>query len=104
MKPAATASLLILLTCNLPASATVTDAEFSQLRADLLGLLERVETLEAENREIKASSEKVMRQTAEKSSWSDSITLMGDLRYRSRILMLNAVTCGSEIGSGLALF
>ena len=82
MKPAATASLLILLTCNLPASATVTDAEFSQLRADLLGLLERVETLEAENRELKASSEKVMRQTAEKSSWSDSITLKGDLRYR----------------------
>ena len=71
-----------------PSSANKRDEELVKLKSDLLALVARVEALEAQNNELRASAEAIVQQSAElseaskKSSWADKISLKGDFRYR----------------------
>lgn len=88
MKSTIPTLFVALLTVVPSASASVTDDEFAQLKADLMALMARVETLEAENKALRATAEKVSAKTealdkaGKKSSWADRIAWKGDFRYR----------------------
>lgn len=76
------------LACLLAASpllAAVSEAQFERLRADLMALAERVQVLEAENRQLRDSAAgQTPAPGAEASglNWSDRIEVSGDFRYR----------------------
>lgn len=83
--------LCVLLTLSaLPLQAAVSDEELAQLKRDLLSLLGRVESLEAENQQLKASIKETSTQVAQavtapaaaKQSWADKLKISGDLRAR----------------------
>ncbi|MCZ6501469.1 MAG: putative porin [Gammaproteobacteria bacterium] len=104
---------------TLPATAAVTDQEFTELRAALLALTQRVHALESGNTALRTGSEHVARGKPS-SSWADSIKLKGDLRYRyesihvenrdardrnrirARIKVVAKLPRGVEVGFGLA--
>ncbi len=70
--------------------AEVTDAEFAELREQLVALSARLEQLAAENAELRRSQEQTESAVAaatnttsqSSASWTDRITLDGDFRYR----------------------
>lgn len=80
---------------SLPAYAAVTDAEFAELKAQMAAMAQRLNTLEAENNQLREQTTKtdsqlettrsdlaVVKQQSEASSWADNIKLKGDFRYR----------------------
>ena len=80
---------------SLPAHAAVTDAEFAELKAQMAAMAQRLNTLEAENNQLREQTTKtdsqlataqsdlaVVKQQSEASSWADNIKLKGDFRYR----------------------
>jgi len=73
------------------AQAAVTDAEFADLKAGLVSVLKRIEALEAENSKLRLASEQLREQnisiskaaqSGNKSSWTDTMAIKGDFRYR----------------------
>jgi hypothetical protein len=77
------------------AHATVSDAEFEQLKADFASLANRLNTLEQENSRLKELSEGTITElelartemgeikgAAKSGSWTERIKLKGDFRYR----------------------
>ncbi|MBO6557287.1 MAG: putative porin [Pseudomonadales bacterium] len=79
---------LTLLLLGNQASAAVSEEEFAELSAQLGMLMERVATLEAENKTLKEAP--VITQIASepvaaaprKNEWTDTIAIKGDFRYR----------------------
>jgi len=80
---------------SLPAHAAVTDAEFAELKAQMAAMAQRLNTLEAENNQLREQTTKtdsqletaqsdlaVVKQQSEASAWADNIKLKGDFRYR----------------------
>jgi hypothetical protein len=95
MKQHALAVLICLLFYGSLASAAVSEEEFAQLRADFAALAERLDTLEAENVELRMTQQdtgQVVEQTQQQvatlnaveqePSWTDNIAIKGDFRYR----------------------
>ncbi len=77
------------------AVANVSEAEFDQLRADMMALTQRLNTLEQENAKLKqmtsvttqnlevAQTElSAVKKSSEAASWADRIKMKGDFRYR----------------------
>lgn len=78
-------SLLILL--SLPTRAAVTDQDFANLKADLMVLVERVNSLETENLKLRKSINQEVEQlkqtkSSSAGSWADDVKWKGDFRYR----------------------
>ena len=79
-------SLLILL--SLPIRAAVTDQDFATLKADLMVLVERVNSLETENLKLRRSINQEIGQlnkltkSSSAGSWADDVKWKGDFRYR----------------------
>jgi hypothetical protein len=82
---------LLIICLSAPVSAGTSQTDIQQLRSELLSLLKRVESLESENKSLKDSitegatstnhrSDGVA--TVAKTSWTDTIKVKGDLRYR----------------------
>jgi len=85
-----------------PAAASVSDAEFAELKAQFAALAQRMNALEAENSQLREQTGNtvtqletarqelagtredlaVVKNQAAQSSWTDRITLKGDFRYR----------------------
>jgi len=76
-------------------SANVSEAEFEQLRADMIALSQRLNALEQENAELKemtgATSQNLeiaqtelasVKKSSEAGNWADRIKMKGDFRYR----------------------
>ncbi|RLA41865.1 MAG: hypothetical protein DRR06_15385, partial [Gammaproteobacteria bacterium] len=75
--------------------ATVSDDDFAQLRADLAAMAQRLNTLEAENANLREISESTVTELDvaqtelagvvkgnSASSWAERIKVKGDFRYR----------------------
>jgi hypothetical protein len=98
MKYRAAIAALGLAICMPAAHAAVTDEEFAQLREQLALMSERLDNLEAENRELRALQGQVdvavdelaanmeaadaAVAAAPVESWSDRVSMEGDFRYR----------------------
>ena len=88
MKNQISITFCALILFSQPLSAKKGNGELDSLKRDLLALMARVESLEAENNELRASTEAIVQQSADlsefrkKSSWANKITLKGDFRYR----------------------
>ena len=72
-----------------PAAVTTVSAEeFAEMKRDMAMLLERFETLAAENAELRAAQQQTeaevvtVREDQEGMSWAERIKLSGDFRYR----------------------
>jgi hypothetical protein len=89
------AAMGLLTVVSAPTLAEVSDEEFSRLQAQLMALANRVDTLEAENASLKASSAQTLKdievnrqqvaavkKRGSGSSWTDTIRWKGDFRYR----------------------
>jgi hypothetical protein len=76
-------------------SAGVSDAEFAELKAQFASMAQRLNTLEAENNQLRELSNStvselevaqedlaVVKQQNEKSSWTETLKWKGDFRYR----------------------
>jgi hypothetical protein len=83
------------LVASPPLLASVSDKEFSELKAELLLLMERVNILETENTDLKTTSQasiktidmaeeriSKMENQSKKSSWATNSKWKGDFRYR----------------------
>ena len=79
---------LTLLLLGNQASAAVSEEEFAELRAQLGMLMERVATLEAENKTLKEApvttqiASEPVAAAPRKNEWTDTIAIKGDFRYR----------------------
>ena len=88
MKRVLTFTLGLLVLLSLQARAAVSDKDFASLKADLMLLLDRVNSLETENAKLLASNDQVVedikKQTKSSSagSWEEDIRWEGDFRYR----------------------
>ena len=89
------ASAIVLASITGPVNATVSDQAFAELRAEFAALAKRLNSLESENTALRQLNQETIKdvnfgkqqlaglQTREfKSSWTDSIKLKGDFRYR----------------------
>jgi hypothetical protein len=89
------ASAISLTVLASPVNATVSDQEFAQLRAEFAALAKRLNSLEAENSELRQLNQETIRdvslgkeQVAKlqasrgSESWTETIKLKGDFRYR----------------------
>ncbi len=110
----------------LPLKAAASD-EMTEIRSQLMALLERVEKLEAENQRLRADTsqtatraEHVTTTSGQKRQWTDTISISGDLRaryesfdidarddrersrVRARLSVKAKPTDNTEIGIGLA--
>ena len=79
--------LFSILSFSLPGLAAQTGGDLTQIRQELLSLLKRVESLEAENvslrEQVQVNATKVETTgTRSKSSWTDTLKVSGDLRAR----------------------
>jgi hypothetical protein len=117
---------ILTITLSLPATSRASD-EIDQIRAQLMALLERVESLEAENQqlrvEVKQTAERtdaVAVSTESKRNWTNTIAVSGDLRaryesfdiddrddrersrVRARLTVKAKPTDNTEVGIGLA--
>ena len=84
-------SILLMFTlCSLPVFATTESENISEIKAQLLSLLQRVELLEAENQQLRSNVEENTVKVATASqasassmkSWTDTLKIKGDFRYR----------------------
>lgn len=81
-------ALLLIATYAQVGHATVSDEDFSDLKNELMSLLNRVDALEAENRELKesvvssAATAEKLAATRKSSGWTETVKLKGDFRYR----------------------
>jgi len=81
-------ALLLIVTYAQVGQASVSDENFSDLKAKLMSLLSRVEALEVENKVLResvvvsASPTKKIIATGKSASWTEAVTLKGDFRYR----------------------
>ena len=76
--------LFSILSFSLPGLAAQTGGDLTQIRQELLSLLKRVESLEAENvslrEQVQVNATKVETTgTRSKSSWTDTLKVSGDL-------------------------
>ncbi len=101
MKKLISAAVASAVFASVPISAEVSDEDFAQLRADLLAMAGRLNALEAENASLRQLSETTVTQLhvaredldgVQKSigagSWTDSVKVSGDFRYRYEELNL----------------
>ncbi|MEP5765660.1 MAG: putative porin [Halieaceae bacterium] len=95
MKIQSLTAVLLGLLLSLPLQAAVSDAEFAQMQAQLAALAQRLNSLEAENSQLKASSAQTIKDVAvtreqvarvgsgkKAASWTNNIKWKGDFRYR----------------------
>jgi hypothetical protein len=77
-------TLMLTLSFSSPGFAAVTEEDFAQLKNELMSLLKRVDSLEAENKTLKQSVKAAATDTPNKSKagWADNIKVKGDFRYR----------------------
>ena len=80
---------------SVPAYASVSDAEFAELKAQMAAMAQRLNGLEEENNKLREQTMKtdsqlataqsdiaVVKKQADSSSWADNIKIKGDMRYR----------------------
>ena len=95
MKRAISIAVTSVVLGNAPAFGAISDEQFEQLRADFAAMSQRLNTLEAENSILRERSESTVnelavaqtvladvKEAASASSWTDTIKLKGDFRYR----------------------
>jgi hypothetical protein len=95
MKRLISAAVTAAILASTQASATVSDDDFAQLKADLASMAQRLNSLEAENANLRELSETtvtgleraqtdlaVVKKGNSASSWSERIKMKGDFRYR----------------------
>ena len=81
-------AMLLIVTCAQVGQASVSDKDFSDLKTELMSLINRVEALEAENealREYVVSSASTVEQlaaTGKPAGWTETVKITGDFRYR----------------------
>jgi len=115
----------LLLLMSLPAFGATKQDDLSQIRQELMSLLKRVETLEAENQQLRekvqtTSSKLETAAKSNKGSWTDKLKVSGDLRVRyesideatrddrersrvrARVAIKANPTDNTEVGVGLA--
>ena len=75
----------VLLTASVTATAAEMHEDISQLKADLISLIKRVERLEAENQALSKAAKVPSSMTSSKKpsgSWTERMQFTGDFRYR----------------------
>ena len=95
MKRAISIAVATVVLGNAPVFATISDDEFAQLKAEFAAMGQRLNALEAENSalrelgestvaelEVAQSELSTVRKGAAAGSWTDTIKLKGDFRYR----------------------
>lgn len=95
MKRAISVAVASVVLGNTPVFATISDEQFAQLKADFAAMSQRLNALEAENNALRELSESTVTELevaqtelsevkthAKASSWTDTIKLKGDFRYR----------------------
>ena len=81
-------ALLLLVTYAQIGYTSVSDEDFSDLKNQLISLLNRVDALEAENKDLKesvvssAATAEKLQATRKSGSWTETVKLKGDFRYR----------------------
>ena len=81
-------AMLLIVTCAQVGQASVSEKDFSDLKTELISLINRVEALEAENkalREFVVSSASTVEQvaaTGKPAGWTETVKITGDFRYR----------------------
>ena len=81
-------ALLLIVTCAQVGQASVSDEDFSDLKTELMSLINRVEALEAENKALQesvvssASTVEKLATTGKPAGWTESVKIKGDFRYR----------------------
>ncbi len=81
-------ALLLIVTYAQVGHARVSDEDFSDLKNELMSLLNRVDALEAENRALKksvvssAATAENRAATKKSTGWTETVKLNGDFRYR----------------------
>ncbi len=81
MKASSLLIMTLLVCIAVPAEAAMIDEDIAQLKTELLSLIKRVETLEAENQVLSAEAE-TMPKAKSSTSWTDSLNFKGDFGYR----------------------
>ena len=89
------ASAIMLAAATAEVSASVSDQEFADLRAEFVALAQRLNTLESENVELRQLNQETIRDVSMgkeqvanlqarrgSASWTETIKLKGDFRYR----------------------
>jgi hypothetical protein len=80
--------LLLILTYAQVGHASVSDEDFSNLKNELMSLLNRVEALEEENKELKesvvssAATAEKLTASSKSGDWTETVNIKGDFRYR----------------------
>lgn len=110
----------LLIPFSQPVAAAVSDKEFASLKADLMALTRRVNTLEKENAALIDKNSNELVTTSSATTPTNNITWKGDFRYRydgirvedqdnqernrirSRIAMIAKLPKNIELGIGLA--
>ena len=119
-------ALLLLVTYAQIGYTSVSDEDFSDLKNQLISLLNRVDALEAENKNLKesvvssAATAEKLKATRKSGSWTETVKLKGDFRYRyenidaersdtrernrirARVAVTAKPTDNVEVGIGLA--
>ncbi len=76
------AALLLLSFLTMPVFAGASEEDLTELKTLLLSLLDRVESLEAENRQLKTTAVTQPRPVESNRNWTDTMKIKGDFRYR----------------------